>query len=43
VFEEFGFADLGLKPEDFMEEEIVIEIGREPLKIQVLAGQRPVL
>ena len=38
VFEEFGFADLGLKPEDFLEEEIVVEIGREPLKIQVLTG-----
>lgn len=38
VFEEFGFAELGLKPEDFLEEEIVVEIGREPLKIQVLTG-----
>lgn len=38
VFEDFGFAELGLKPEDFLEEEIVVEIGREPLKIQVLTG-----
>lgn len=38
VFEEFGFGDLGLSVADFMEEEIVVEIGREPLKIQVLTG-----
>jgi hypothetical protein len=38
VFSEFGFPDLGIKKEDFLEEEIVVEIGREPLKIQVLTG-----
>lgn len=38
AFDEFGFAELGLKPEDFLEHEIVIEIGREPMKIQVLTG-----
>ena len=38
VFKEFGFSDLGLNIEDFLEEEIVVEIGREPLKIQVLTG-----
>ena len=37
-FSDFGFADLGLSEGDFLEEEIVIEIGREPLKIQVLTG-----
>lgn len=37
-FRDFGFTDLGLSEEDFLEEEIVIEIGREPLKIQVLTG-----
>jgi len=38
VFSEFGFSDLGLSEKDFLEEEIVVEIGREPLKIQVLTG-----
>lgn len=38
VFEDFGFPDLGLTKEDFLEEEIVVEIGREPMKIQVLTG-----
>lgn len=38
VFSEFGFPDLGVSESDFMEEEIVVEIGREPLKIQVLTG-----
>jgi hypothetical protein len=38
VFEDFGFSDLGLSIDDFLEEEIVVEIGREPMKIQVLTG-----
>ena len=38
VFAAFGFGDLGLRKEDFLEEDQVIEIGREPLKIQVLTG-----
>jgi len=38
VFEQFGFGDIGLEEKDFLEEEIVVEIGREPLKIQVLTG-----
>lgn len=38
TFRDFGFGDLGLKEEDFLEEEIVVEIGREPLKIQILTG-----
>ena len=38
VFDEFGFSDLSLEAKDFIEEEVVIEIGREPLKIQVLTG-----
>ena len=37
-FEDFGFGDLGLNEKDFIEEEIVVEIGREPLKIQILTG-----
>jgi predicted nucleotidyltransferase len=38
AFADFGFNDLGLDENDFMEEEVVVEIGREPLKIQVLTG-----
>jgi predicted nucleotidyltransferase len=38
VFNEFGFEALKLKAEDFLEPDIVIEIGREPMKIQVLTG-----
>ena len=38
VFGEFGFSDLGLRVDDFLEQEIVVEIGREPMKIQVLTG-----
>jgi hypothetical protein len=38
VLAAFGFPDLGLRKTDFLEEEIVIEIGREPMKIQVLTG-----
>ena len=38
VFDGFGFPDLGLTSKDFLEEEMVIEVGREPLKIQVLTG-----
>ena len=38
TFKDFGFSDLGLTKKDFMEEEIVVEIGREPMKIQVLTG-----
>ena len=38
VFKLFGFGDLGLSAVDFLEEDIVVEIGREPLKIQILTG-----
>jgi predicted nucleotidyltransferase len=38
AFREFGFSSLDLKPEDFLEPDMVIEIGREPMKIQVLTG-----
>jgi predicted nucleotidyltransferase len=38
VFEQFGFADLGLREEDFSRPNYVIEIGREPRKIQILTG-----
>jgi predicted nucleotidyltransferase len=38
VFNEFGFASLSLKANDFLEPDTVVEIGREPMKIQVLTG-----
>lgn len=38
VFDKFGFGDIGLTREDFLEESFVVEIGREPRKIQVLTG-----
>lgn len=38
VFSDFGFASLELKADDFLDPDTVIEIGREPIKIQVLTG-----
>jgi hypothetical protein len=38
VLGEFGFASLNLSPGDFLEPDMVVEIGREPIKIQVLTG-----
>lgn len=38
VFADFGFASLDLKAEDFLEADTIVEIGREPIKIQVLTG-----
>lgn len=38
VFNDFGFGDIGLRLDDFMEPDFVVEIGREPRKIQVLTG-----
>ena len=38
VFEKFGFGDLGIVREDFLKKDQVVEIGREPRKIQVLTG-----
>ena len=38
VFAEFGFSDIGLAESDFLDPEIIVEIGREPIKIQVLTG-----
>lgn len=38
VFQDFGFGDLGLTETDFLEPDYVVEIGREPRKIQVLTG-----
>lgn len=38
AFSDFGFSGLGIEESDFLEEEVVVEIGREPIKIQVLTG-----
>ncbi len=38
VFERFGFGDIGLMREDFLKRDHVVEVGREPRKIQVLTG-----
>ncbi len=38
VFEKFGFGNVGITREDFLKEDHVVEIGREPRKIQVLTG-----
>ncbi len=38
AFREFGFTDLEISKSDFLEPDTVVEIGREPLKIQVMTG-----
>lgn len=38
VFERFGFGNIGLETGDFLSPDFVVEIGREPRKIQVLTG-----
>ncbi len=38
VFEQFGFGALGLEQDDFSRPDFVVEIGREPRKIQILTG-----
>jgi predicted nucleotidyltransferase len=38
VFREFGFSSLNLKAADFLEADTVVEVGREPMKIQVITG-----
>ncbi len=38
VFTGFGFASIGLTAADFLDPDVVVEIGREPMKIQVLTG-----
>ena len=38
VFDQFGLGEIGLGLEDFLEENFVVEIGREPRKIQILTG-----
>jgi len=38
VFEKFGFGEMGISKADFLEKDTIVEIGREPNKIQVLTG-----
>ncbi len=38
VFDDFGFGKVGVTSKDFLTPHSVIEIGREPRKIQVLTG-----
>lgn len=38
VFEDFGFGNIGIDKADFQQPDFVVEIGREPRKIQVLTG-----
>jgi predicted nucleotidyltransferase len=38
VFDAFGFGDLGVSEADFREHNTIVEMGREPTKIQVLTG-----
>jgi predicted nucleotidyltransferase len=38
VFDLFGFGDVGITESDFRQPDTVIEIGREPNKIQILTG-----
>ncbi len=36
TFRDFGFTDLEIDESDFLEADTIVEIGREPLKIQVM-------
>lgn len=36
TFRDFGFTDLEISESDFLEADTIVEIGREPLKIQVM-------
>ena len=38
VLDDFGFGGIGIEREDFLKPSFVIEIGREPRKIQILTG-----
>jgi hypothetical protein len=40
VFNAFGFGSLGISAADFPHEDSIVEIGREPNKIQVCASTR---
>ena len=36
AIEEFGFADLGLTAADFQEPDVMVQLGREPQRIDIL-------
>jgi hypothetical protein len=38
VLDDFGFAGIGIEREDFLKPFLVIGIGGEPRKIQILTG-----
>jgi hypothetical protein len=38
VLDDFGFGGIGIEREDFLKPSLVVEIGREPRKIQILTG-----
>ena len=38
VLNQFGFSELEISIDDFLKKDYVVEIGREPRKIQVLTG-----
>ena len=38
VFEKFGCGEIGITQADFLKADHVVEIGREPRKIQLLTG-----
>jgi predicted nucleotidyltransferase len=38
VFNEFGFGGMAISEADFLEKDTIVEIGREPNKIQILTG-----
>ena len=38
VLDDFGFGGMGIEREDFLKPFFVVEIGREPRKIQILTG-----
>jgi hypothetical protein len=42
ALEEFGFGSLGLKPEDFLESEQIIQIGYPPNRIDILTTLKEV-
>ena len=35
---EFGFADLGLKEEDFSKEGIIVQLGYEPIRVDLITS-----
>lgn len=38
TLDDFGFATLGLTPDDFLAAEQIIQLGREPVRIDLLTG-----